>query len=142
MNEDFCDRVRAAFADPAVAIAGPVGARGVTGLAWWDGEVSGCAAEPRGVLQGDLVNREVDAVDGMLLVLSPWAVRNLRCDVTTFSGFHAYDIDLCFQARAAGRSVRTLDVDTYHHTKGGFGDARAWAEADLAFRRKWATVRA
>ena len=36
MNEDFCDRVRAAFADPAVAIAGPVGARGVTGLAWWD----------------------------------------------------------------------------------------------------------
>jgi hypothetical protein len=140
LDSDFCARVRAALADPEVAIVGPVGARGVTGLAWWEGEICGRAAETRGVVEGDVQNRDVDALDGLALVLSPWAVRNLRLDTGTFSGFHAYDVDLCFTARAMGRAVRTAPLNVFHHTKGGFGDVAAWQAADAAFRRKWATA--
>jgi len=38
---DFCTRVRRVLADPEVAVAGVVGARGVESLAWWQGEVAG-----------------------------------------------------------------------------------------------------
>ena len=141
LDDDFCTRVRTALADPSVAIAGPVGARGVTGLAWWEGEIAGRAAETRGIVEGDQLDRDVDALDGLLLVLSPWAVRELRCDTETFTGFHAYDIDLCFQARSAGHRVVTAPLNVFHHTKGGYGDAAAWQAADAAFRRKWSTTR-
>jgi hypothetical protein len=91
-------------------------------------------------VQGDLSDPQVDALDGLLLVLSPWAVRNLRCDTATFSGFHAYDVDLCFAARAAGRRVVTGGFGVFHHTKGGYGDMAAWQAADAAFRAKWRGV--
>ena len=71
------------------------------------------------------------------MVLSPWAVANLRCDTERFTGFHAYDADLCFAARAAGRRVVAADLGVFHHTKGGYGDEAAFARADAAFREKW-----
>ncbi|MEA2180575.1 MAG: hypothetical protein QOG77_3872 [Solirubrobacteraceae bacterium] len=135
--ERFPSRVRAALADRSVAIAGVVGARGIPGLAWWDGEIAGAVAETRGNVHGDMRNRDVDAVDGLLMALSPWAVRNLRCDTDTFTGFHAYDMDLCFQARAAGRRVIAADLPVFHHTKCGYGDRAAWLSADAEFRAKW-----
>jgi hypothetical protein len=64
-------------------------------------------------------------------------VRNTRCDTATFTGFHAYDVDLCFQARAAGREVHVAEFPHFHHTKGGYGDVGAWSAADAAFRAKW-----
>jgi hypothetical protein len=137
LDRDFCARVRTALAEPGVAIVGAVGARGVRTLAWWEGEIAGRAHETRGVVDGGFADRDVDALDGLLLVLSPWAVRNLRCDTRTFTGFHAYDADLCFQARAAGRRVVVAELNLFHHTKGGYGDADAFAAADAAFRRKW-----
>jgi hypothetical protein len=136
LDGDFCQRVRAALADPAVAMTGPIGARGVHGLAWWDGTIAGRVAETRGVVAGPADPPDVDALDGLLLVLSPWAVRNLRCDTATFTGFHGYDTDLCFQARAAGRRVVVAELNAFHHTKGGFGDTDAWQRADTAFSRK------
>jgi hypothetical protein len=135
--ELFAGRVRRALADPSVAIAGAVGARRVPGLAWWEGEIAGAVTETRGNVHGDMRNRDVDAVDGLLMVLSPWAVRHLRCDTATFTGFHAYDVDLCFQARAAGRRVIAADLPVFHHTKGGYGDHAAWIAADERFRAKW-----
>ena len=45
---------------------------------------------------------EVDTLDGQLLVLSPWAVRNVRFDESLLLG-HGYDLDFCLQVRAAGR---------------------------------------
>ena len=50
----------------------------------------------------------------MLLVLSPWAVRNLRFDEALALG-HGYDVDYCLQARAAGRKVMTADLALTHH---------------------------
>jgi Glycosyltransferase like family len=138
LDADFCDRVRAALSDPSVAIAGTVGAAGVTSLRWWEGAVAGRAAETRGVVSGTPAPCDVDCVDGLLMVLSPWAVANLRCDTVRFSGFHAYDADLCFAARAAGRRVVVADLNVFHHTKGGYGDETAFARADAAFRAKYA----
>ena len=45
---------------------------------------------------------EVDSVDGFLMVLSPWAVRNLRFDEELTFGY-GFDFDFCQQARVAGR---------------------------------------
>jgi hypothetical protein len=52
---------------------------------------------------------EVDCVDGLLIVLSPWAVANLMVE----------------------------ELSVFHHTKGGYGDAASFAAADAAFRAKW-----
>jgi GT2 family glycosyltransferase len=137
LDPAFCALVRDALRDPEVAVVGAVGARHVRSLAWWEGEMAGRVAETRGLIDHGFARPEVDAVDGLLLVLSPWAVRNLRFDAETFTGFHAYDVDLCFQARAAGRRVVVADLPLAHHTKGGFGDRAAWDAADAAFRAKW-----
>jgi hypothetical protein len=133
----FGVRVRAALADPDVAVVGAVGARGVRSLAWWEGEMAGGVAESRGSIFHGFTNVEVDSVDGLMLVLSPWAVRHLRFDTETFSGFHAYDLDICFSARAAGKRVVVADLPLMHHTKGGYGDKAAWDAANAAFQAKW-----
>ncbi|GAA4965551.1 methyltransferase domain-containing protein [Kineococcus glutinatus] len=133
----FGEKVRKALSDPEVAVVGVVGARGVTSLAWWEGEGAGRCAETRGLVDFGGGEHDVDSVDGLLLVLSPWAVRNLRFDEHTFHGFHGYDADLCFGARAAGKRVRVAEIDVFHHTKGGFGDVEAYGRADAAFRAKW-----
>lgn len=136
----FGTLVRDAFADPEVAIVGAVGARGVRSLAWWEGEMAGCVDETRGRIDHGFADINVDSVDGLMLVLSPWAVRNLRFDTETFSGFHAYDVDICFSARAAGKRVVVAHLPLMHHTKGGYGDKSAWDAADAAFRAKWLGV--
>ncbi len=136
----FEAKVRRALADDSVAVVGVIGARSVTSLAWWEGEGRGRCAETRGVIAFEGGGADVDVVDGLLLVLSPWAARNLRFDETGFHGFHGYDADICFQARAAGRRVRVVDLDLFHHTKGGYGDLAAYQAADVTFRSKWADV--
>lgn len=133
----FCATVRRTFADPEVAVVGAIGARGVRSLAWWEGEMCGSVLETRGAIDHGFDHSDVDAVDGLLLALSPWAVRHLRFDTETFSGFHAYDVDFCFGARAAGKRVVVADLPLMHHTKGGYGDKAAWDAADAAFRAKW-----
>ena len=133
----FEHKVRAALQDRSTAVLGVVGASQVTGLEWWQGRGAGRCAETRGPVEFDRRSGPVDAVDGLLLVLSPWAVANLRFDAATFTGFHAYDVDLCFQARKAGRTVALLDADVFHHTKGGYGDEVGFRLADAAFREKW-----
>ena len=92
----FCTKVRAALGDPDVGVVGCIGALGVRSIAWWEGSVSWASFIHR---YGELGRRrsarlrlgrrdrppfartgEVDVVDGFLLVLSPWVVRNLRFD--------------------------------------------------------------
>ncbi|MFL6110645.1 MAG: glycosyltransferase, partial [Catenulispora sp.] len=133
----FCARIRAALQQPDVAILGAVGARRVSGLAWWEGETFGRVIESRGPIDFGGGTHDVETVDGLMLVLSPWAVRNLRFDAERFTGFHGYDADICFQARAAGRRVLVTDLPLVHHTKGGYGDLEAYRAADRAWREKW-----
>jgi len=141
-DDAFAAGVRGALADPEVAVVGVVGANEVDSLAWWEGAVEGRVRvpllEPGGLFIDESRGRhEVEALDGLLLVLSPWAVRELRFDESFGSSMDGYDVDLCFQARAAGRRVLVEDLDVIHQTTGGFGDRQEWIRADVAFRRKW-----
>ncbi len=82
--------------------------------------------------------REVEAVGGTLLVLSAWAVRNLRFDPQLGGSIDASAHDISLQARASGRRVVGAPL----------GLSRAWRPAapaeqrsDLSalasLRRKW-----
>jgi hypothetical protein len=137
-DREFEQKIHNVLSDTTVAIAGVIGALNVTSLAWWEGEGRGRCAETRGIIDFGGWEDDVDAVDGLLLVLSPWAVRSLRFDQEAFCGFHGYDIDICFQARAAGRRVRLVNIDLFHHTKGGYGDIISYQVAEETFKRKWA----
>jgi hypothetical protein len=141
--------VRMAFADPDVAVLGAIGARGVRGLAWWEGELTGGRVVQRYQQHGggELPAHgwtsagpagEADAVDGRLLVLSPWAVRNVRFDESLSLG-HGFDVDYCLQVRAAGRRVRTADLRVIWHEDALdlVRDYDIWVEAHLQLARKW-----
>jgi hypothetical protein len=122
LSAELPARVREILADSEVALAGPVGAREVTDIAWWDGELVGNRAAYRyseaggGELTfggaGEL--GDVHTLYGVLMVFSPWAVHNLRCD-ESLGLLHGYDFDLCRQARAAGRRVLCADLPVAHH---------------------------
>lgn len=137
VDHGFCAKVRARLADPDVAIMGVVGAIEPRGLAWWEAEGRGRCLETRGLVDFGGGFHDVDVVDGLLMVLSPWAVRNLRFDSERFSGFHAYDVDLCLQARAAGRRVVVDEIAVMHHTKGGLGDSEAYWRSNAVLVEKW-----
>lgn len=152
LDPGFCAKVRDVLADGSVGVIGVIGGRGGQSLAWWDAPMkAGRVTETRGVIDfGTRGVVDVDAVDGLLLVLSPWAVRELRFDTDTFTGFDAYDADICAQARAAGRRVVVADLEVAHrHTRTGTSrtdaagtadraDDSGYARADELFRAKWA----
>ena len=151
----FAQTVRDTLADPDVAVAGCAGAIGVRGLAWWEGSITwasvtqryeefGGAGEVPGVSwraddghRGYVGTGEVDAIDGCLIVLSPWAVRNLSFD-EQLARRHGYDVDICLQARAAGRKVVTADLRViHHHSLDLLPDAEEWIQAHIALAEKW-----
>ena len=137
VDSDFCAKLRRRLAEPDVAVVGVIGARAVTSLAWWEGAGRGRCLETRGLVDFGGGVHDVDSVDGLLMALSPWALRNLRFDAERFTGFHGYDADICFQARAAGKRVVVDELAVVHHTKGGYGDLAAYRACDAAFRAKW-----
>ena len=151
----FPQTVRDALADPDVAIVGCAGAVGVRGLAWWEGSITWASVTQRyeefgggGEIPGISWRRddhergyvgtgEVDAIDGCLIVLSPWAVRNLRFD-EQLARRHGYDVDICLQARAADRKVVTADLRVvHHHSLDLLPDAEEWIQAHIALAEKW-----
>jgi hypothetical protein len=136
-DQQFCQKVRDRLADPSIAVIGAIGACGVRNLCWWEGEMRGRISETRGLIDHGGGCHDVDAVDGLLMALSPWAVRSLRFDSDRFHGFHGYDVDFCFQARAQGRRVVVDDLPVHHHTRGGISDDAGFWQADAALRRKW-----
>lgn len=138
LDPAFCATVRARFAaTPDAAVLGAVGADHVTSLAWWEGRGAGHVVESRGTVDFGRHPCPVDTVDGLLMVLSPWAIAHLRYGEDHPPGFHGYDAELCFAARAAGRSVWVEQLPLIHHTKGGYGDLHAYTRADAAFRARW-----
>jgi len=154
VESDFPARVRAALSDPDVAIVGCVGAVGVDKPAWWKGTVAWAAfshhydefgggefdslswrpeAGPSHLAPG-----EVDAIDGLAMVLSPWAVRELRFD-ESLGQFHGYDFDICMQARTAGKKVVTADFRViHHHSLELISDPEEWIAAYIRLGEKWA----
>ena len=153
VDADFCSRVRAALADPEVAIVGCAGAIGVRSIAWWEGSVTWASFGHRyrehggGQIEGPTWDRdeipvygrtgEVEALDGFMLALSPWAVRNLRFD-EALGQFHGYDFDICLQAREAGKKVVAADIKViHHHSLDLIGDLEGWIDAHVRVAEKW-----
>jgi GT2 family glycosyltransferase len=148
VDNDFLATIRRRFQDPSIAVLGVVGGRGVRSIAWGLGsETFGSVTVTRAVPPIDeritettlgavpTGVHEVDAVDGILLVLSPWAARELRFDEAFSEVFHGYDVDICFQARERGRRVVVEELHAIHHTVRMRGEG--WVEADVLWQRKW-----
>ena len=155
VDDDFCGKVRRALADPDVGIVGCVGALDARSMAWWEGAVTWASFTHRYYEHGggDLPafamypesspppayarTGEVDTLDGFLLVLSPWSVRELRFD-ESLGRFHGYDFDICLQARAAGKKVLTADLKVvHHHSLELLDDPEGWIAAHVRLIEKW-----
>lgn len=130
-----------ALALPNVGIVGVAGgfAVGAHGLAWWNARTAGHQLTDSGPLDFGPRTGCVTSLEGSVMTLGPWAIRELRFD-ETFTGFHGYD-DIGMTARCEhSRLVYVADVDTHHHTTVGFDSPeseRAWLDADRKFRAKW-----
>jgi hypothetical protein len=153
VGEDFCAKAREALRDPEVGVVGCVGAIGVRSIAWWEGSVALASFVHRYDEHGggDLPafswewadappyarTGEVETVDGFVLVLSPWAVRELRFD-ESLGTFHGYDFDFCLQVRDAGRKVVTADLRAiHHHSLDLVSEPERWVEAHVKVAEKW-----
>jgi hypothetical protein len=139
--------------DDQVGVVGCVGAVGVRSIAWWEGSASLASFNHRFAEHGggDLPafswawdeappyarTGEVETLDGFVLALSPWAVRNLRFD-ESLGRLHGYDFDFCLQVRAAGRKVVTADFRAIHnHPLEPFSDPEEWIDAHVLVAEKW-----
>ncbi|MCU4185058.1 FkbM family methyltransferase [Acidiferrimicrobium sp. IK] len=141
IEPDFEEKIQAAFLDDDVAIVGVVGGAEVSGMEWWSGKRYGrCSDNGTGLIDFGGGDHDVEIVDGLLMALSPWAVRNLRFDASNFPGARGYDADICFQAQAAGKKVRVIDLPVFHHDKPGPIDQLAFGQAQAAFASKWASA--
>jgi hypothetical protein len=152
-SPEFCAVLRQALSDPDVGVVGCVGAVGVRSIAWWEGAVTwaGFTHRYHELGGGELPalswdpddtpsyahTGEVDTVDGFVLVLSPWAVRNVRFD-ESLGQLHGYDFDYCLQIRAAGRKVVTADFRAiHHHTLELVSNPETWLAAHMRVAEKW-----
>ncbi|MGH2956567.1 MAG: glycosyltransferase [Solirubrobacterales bacterium] len=153
VDPEFCSKVRKALQDPEVAIVGCGGALGVRNIAWWQasvtwasfshrfeemggGEIPGFTWDEKNVPSYG-VTGEVDTIDGFVIVMSPWAVNELRFD-ESLGKLHGYDLDLCMQARAGGKKVVTTDFRAiHHHSLELIQDEEAWVAAHMRIAEKW-----
>jgi hypothetical protein len=153
VDADFCAKVRQALSDPDVGVVGCVGAVGVRSIAWWEGSVALASFVHRYEEHGggDLTafswawedappyarTGEVDTLDGFLLAISPWVVRNVRFD-ESLGMLHGYDFDFCLQVREAGKKVMTADFRAiHHHSLDLVSDPETWIEAHMRIAEKW-----
>ncbi len=150
----FCRKLRATLHDPAVGLVGCVGALGVRSIAWWEGSTTwgsfthryrelGGGEFPAFSWTNDRLPPyarlgEVEMVDGFVLGLSPWAVRNIRFDEALGLPLHGYDFDFCLQVRAANRKVVTADFKVvHHHSLALVGDPEDYVQAYVKLAEKW-----
>jgi GT2 family glycosyltransferase len=155
VDTDLCEKVRQAFRDPEVALAGCGGAVGVRSIAWWEGSTTWASYTHRfeemggGEIPGLSWHEqhpeyartgEVDSLDGVLIAMSPWAVRELRFD-ESIGRLHGYDLDICLQARAAGKKVVTIDTRLiHHHSLVLMEDPDGWIAAHMRVAEKWSDL--
>jgi hypothetical protein len=154
VDPDFCAKVREALADPDIGVVGCVGAIDVRSIAWWEGsvtfasfvhrygeygggEVEAFSWAPRDGIPAYSRTGDVETLDGFVLALTPWVVRNIRFD-ESLGLLHGYDLDFCLQVREAGRKVRTADLKVvHHHSLELVGDAESWIAAHIRVAEKW-----
>jgi hypothetical protein len=152
-DPDFAATVREALSDPDVAIVGCAGAIGVRSIAWWQGALTWAGLTHRYQEYGGgdfpaiswrpeavpsyATTGEVDSIDGFVMVLSPWAVRELRFD-ESLGKLHGYDFDICMQAKAAGKKVVTAEFRAiHHHSLELVKEPETWIQTYIRLVEKW-----
>ncbi len=144
-DPELIAKIRNAFVDLSVAVIGPIGARAVRSMAWWEGETFGRVVAPNAASEKVITTsvphgwHRVESVDGLMLVLSPWAVREVRFDERFAPSFHGYDVDYCFQVRARGRDCLVAPLKAIHYGTWKPEASAAWVAASLVWQRKWGT---
>lgn len=130
-------RIRRLFRDPAVGLAGSLGARNVALHLWLSSrELYGSVAAPGVDRRFSSGPQEVEGVDGALLILAPWVVRGLRFGETEPGGFHGYDVDISMRVRAHGGRLLCEDIPHFHHRE-PTDDFEAQERAGVALALKW-----
>jgi hypothetical protein len=154
VGPDFCQRLRRVMQDPDVGLVGCVGAIGVRSIAWWEGSVTWASFTHRYPEMGGgempafswVTERlpayahtgEVETIDGFVMCMSPWVVRNLRFD-ESLGQLHGYDFDFSLQVRHAGKKVMTENFPVvHHHSLELVSDPENWVEAHIKIAEKWA----
>lgn len=145
----FCAKLREALSDPEVGLVGCAGARDVHSIAWWEADVVlGTVRQQYEEYGGGEIDSvswathgapgtEVDAVDGQLLVLSPWVVRNVRFDETLLLN-HGFDLDFSVRVRESGRKLMVADLEvTHHRSLELISDLPVWVEAHIRMAETW-----
>jgi SAM-dependent methyltransferase len=136
-DRNFAPRVRRVLRDPTVGVVGVVGASDLCNMSFWDGRTTkGRVWDAARFLDFGPRRGDADAVDGLLMVLSPAALTTVRFDETTFTGFHGYDVDYCLSCREAGLRVIVEPFVLYHLSTGDMSSG-SYAAAQAAFMQKW-----
>ena len=132
-------RVRRLFRDPCVGLAGSLGARNAVLHLWLASrELYGGVAAPGIERRFSEGPREVDGLDGALLVLAPWVVRGLRFGELEPGGFHGYDVEISMRVRAHGGTILCEDMPHFHHRpRAERDDYEAQRRAAVALARRW-----
>jgi Glycosyltransferase like family len=156
LDPDFCSKLRRALNNPTVGVVGCAGASGVRSIAWWEGSVTWTSSiyryEDLGGLELTALSpdgwngrehstngrlADVDTVDGVMMGISPWAVRNIRFD-ESLGPHYGFDFDFCLQVRAAGRRIVVEDLKVAHYFPlAVIDDADTWIEAHMKAAEKW-----
>ncbi len=79
---------------------------------------------------------EVVAVDGFWFCINKRLFSLISFDEQTFSGFHCYDTDICFQVREHNYQVRVVSDIIIEHFSDGNADLK-WAENCILLWKKW-----
>ncbi len=123
------------------------GSRGVQSIAWWaNGPCYGRVDAPNvsvdGLCRGDfdIGWHEVEAIDGLMMIASPWAVRNVRFDERFAPSFSGYDVDFSFQVRALGHRCYVAPLDVTHYGTWKIGQRERWIRVRCCGSAEWGGV--
>lgn len=143
-DPDWVAKLEAVFAEDNVGIVGVAGARNVTGLAWWFYETVGHQmTDGIGALDFGERSGDVEALEGSFLALGSWFIQNMDFD-ERYPGFHGYDSIATDVLRVGKKRVIVADIDTHHHTPGGFRSASSQADWDRSsdiYDERWGFTR-
>ena len=129
-DPSFEVRLRDTLALPDAGVVGVVGGAGHTDNWWWNSPRKYGYVE-HAVYTHDFRRgtHDVDTVDGLLMVVSPRAAREIRLDGHRYPGFHGYDSELCAIVRAYGMRILVTDLNVFHDC-----NALDWSRPEL----RWA----
>jgi hypothetical protein len=137
MDPDAEVKFRTALSMPGIELVGVAGGGGDS-IYWWEHDPIGHQLTDKMNIDFGRRTGFVTLIEGSIMVLSPWFLRNLRFD-PRFTGWHGYD-EIGMQVKTTGRRTYVVDVDTHHHNPMGYRSEESAAECRLAnvlYQDKW-----